>query len=130
MNRKVLVVDDDAETRMIVSDLLGQLDVSHTLVGSAGECISRLVSEPAEYSMVLMDIHMPNLSGADASVWIKDSEADILANVPIIAMTGDTTFWDDATLQQWGMQGVLPKPISIDQLVSTLDDHALSIRPS
>ncbi|MEP4197414.1 MAG: response regulator [Aliishimia sp.] len=128
MNGKVLVVDDDAEARIIVSDLLARLEVNHTLVSSAGECISRLVADPREFDMVLMDIHMPNLSGADACVWIKDSEVDPPKGIPIIAMTGDATFFDETALTLFGMQGVLQKPISLENLHNTLIKHNRSLR--
>lgn len=128
MDGKVLVVDDDAETRMIVSDFLARLDINHTLVASAGECISRLVADPDEFALVLMDIHMPNLSGADASIWIKDGEADPPKGIPIIAMTGDATFFDDDAIRTYGMEGVLQKPISLAGLQQALSKHGQSPR--
>ncbi len=125
MSRKVLVVDDDAETRMIMSDYLSRLDVDHTLVASAGECLARLVNDPNEFSMVLMDIHMPALSGVDASTWIKDSDIDPPRNIPIIALTADEAYHDEGYVARYGMKGVLTKPVSMDQLQDTLNRHAV-----
>ncbi|MFK7876844.1 MAG: response regulator [Paracoccaceae bacterium] len=123
MAQKVLIVDDDAETRMIVSDYLSRLSVDHTLVASAGECLAKLVNDPAEYSMVLMDIHMPALSGVDASTWIKDSEIDPPRNIPIIALTADETYHDEDYIARYGMRGVLAKPVTIDALEDTLNRY-------
>lgn len=125
MIRKILVVDDDAETRMIVSDYLAQLDVDHTLVASAGECLAKLVKDPAEFSMVLMDIHMPSLSGVDASTWINDSDIDPPRNIPIIALTADETYHDVDYLSQYGMRGVVTKPVTITKLKATLQRYAM-----
>lgn len=120
MARKVLVVDDDPETRLIMSDFLAQLNVDHTLTASAGECLGRLVKEPEKYGMVLMDIHMPTLSGADASSWIADSEVDPPRNIPIVALTADDTFHDEDYIARFGMRGVLTKPVTLEQLEDIL----------
>ena len=124
MKRKVLVVDDDAETRMIVSDYLAQLNVDHAIVGSAGECLARLVKDPEQYSLVLMDIHMPTLSGVDASTWISDSDIDPPRNIPIIALTGDETYHDASIISQYGMRGVVTKPVTLNKLKDTLQRYA------
>ena len=50
-NKKVLVVDDDLETRMIASGYLAQLDIDHTVVDSVGECLAQLVQDPDAFSM-------------------------------------------------------------------------------
>lgn len=124
MTQKVLVVDDDAEMRMILSDYLSQLGIDHTLVASAGECLARLVNDPNAYSMVLMDIHMPTLSGVDASTWIKESEIDPPRNIPIIALTADESYQDESYISKFGLHGVLTKPVTLDMLESTLRRHA------
>jgi CheY-like chemotaxis protein len=123
MKKKVLVVDDDPETRMILSDYLSRLEVEHTLVASAGECLARLVNDPNEFSIVLMDIHMPMLSGVDASTWIKDSEIDPPRNIPIIALTGDETYHNEEYIARYGMKGVLPKPVTVESIEQTLNKY-------
>jgi CheY-like chemotaxis protein len=128
MQGKVLVVDDNAESRMVLSELLAHLDVNHTVVRSAGECISRLVADPAEFDIVLMDIHMPNLSGAEASQWIKASELPKHKGIPIIAVTGDSSFFTRHTPGSYGITDVLAKPFSLDQLRAALRKHYKHMR--
>lgn len=125
MHAKILVVDDDAETRMIMSDYLSRMNVEHTLVSSAGECLARLVNDPSEFSLVLMDIHMPSLSGVDASTWIMDSDIDPPRNIPIIAMTADEAYLDEDHIARFGMKGALPKPVCFEKLKSTVDQHTM-----
>ncbi len=120
MKTKVLVVDDDPEARIIMSDFLSQLNIQHTLVSSAAECLAKLVNDPNEFSMVLMDIHMPSLSGVDASTWIQGSDIDPPRNIPIIAMTADESFHDRENLARIGMCGALAKPVSLETLRATL----------
>ena len=120
MSGKVLVVDDHADTRLVLSELLAHLDVNHSVVQSAGECISRLMADPSEFDIVLMDIHMPNLNGADATQWIKDSELPKHRGIPIIAVTGDASFFEKSALDAYGITDVLPKPITLADLRTAL----------
>ena len=120
MSKKVLIVDDDPETRIILSDFLTRLNVNHSTVASAAECLARLVSEPTKYCLVLMDIHMPSLSGVDARTWIKDSEIDPPRGIPIIALTADENYHDEDRIARFGMQGALSKPVTLERLRDTL----------
>ncbi|MEM6308462.1 MAG: response regulator [Pseudomonadota bacterium] len=115
-NKKVLVVDDDLETRMIASGYLAQLDIDHTVVDSVGECLAQLVQDPDAFSMLLMDIHMPSLSGVDAMTWIRDSEIDPPRNMPIVALTGDARYHDQEYVEEIGMSGFIPKPVTLENL--------------
>ncbi len=124
MPGKVLVVDNDPEARVILSDFLAQLDVSHTMVASAGECISRLVVNPDEFDMVLMDIHLPYLSANDACTWIKDSEIDPPSGIPIVGMTGGVALILRDQPRACGMEDVLQKPITKTQLRDALNKYS------
>lgn len=121
---KVLVVDDDAESRILMAELLSRLSVNHATVATPGECLARLVSNPTEFSLVLMDIHMPALSGVDVSTWIKGIEIDPPRSIPIIAVTGDESYHDEARVARLGMQGVLGKPVTLECLRDMLYRHS------
>lgn len=114
--KKILVVDDDLETRIIASGYLAQLDIDHAVVDSVGECLAQLVQNPEAFSMLLMDIHMPNLSGVDAMTWIRDSEIDPPRNMPIVALTGDKRYHDQEYVEELGMSGFIPKPVTLENL--------------
>lgn len=126
METKILVVDDDAETRIIVADFLSQLNIQHTLVSSAAECLAKLVNNPFEFSMVLMDIHMPALSGIEASTWIQDSDIDPPRNIPIIAMTADESYHDKENLARIGMCASLSKPVSLEGLRTMVSRYSVT----
>ena len=126
-DEKVLVVDDHADSRLVLSELLAHLNVNHTVVRSAGECISRLVADPSEFDAVFMDIHMPHLNGADATQWIKASDLPRHQGIPIIAVTGDQDFLERATLNRYGLTDVLPKPFTLNDLRWTLQKYLRSL---
>lgn len=130
MTGKVLIVDDNADARLMLSEALAYLGIAHSTVKSAGACISRLVVDPGEFDLVLMDIHMPALSGADASQWIKASEVPRHRRLPIIAVTGDAAFADPAAWPAYGITDVLRKPFSLDSLRAVLRKHLAQMRPN
>lgn len=119
--KKVLVVDDDLETRMMAAGYLAQLNVEHQVVDSAGECLAQLVQDPDAYSMLLLDIHMPNLSGVDAMTWIRDSEIDPPRNIPIYALTGDERYHDKDYVETIGLSGYVTKPMTLEKLAAVVN---------
>ena len=125
---KVLVVDDHADSRLVLSELLSHLEVNHSVVRSAGECISRLVADPSEFDMVFMDIHMPHLNGADATQWIKDSDLPDHQGLAIIAVTGDAQFFEQSALDRYGLTDVLPKPFGLSDLRAALHKYMRPMR--
>ena len=70
--------------------------------------------DPGRADVILMDVHMPDVSGLDACTQIRDAgRADGLT---IIAVTADE-FWQDAeNCAAAGFDAVLSKPISLDAL--------------
>ena len=63
-----------------------------------------------------MVIHMPSLSGVDAMPWIRDSEIDPPRNMPIVALTGDARYHDQEYVEEIGMSGFIPKPVTLENL--------------
>lgn len=118
--RKMLVVDDDNATRMAISELLDDMNQPYELANSGPRCLALLVSDPRAYSMVLMDIHMPVLSGLDTVSWLRNSEVKQLRNIPVFALTADMAFCDAKTLTENALSGVLRKPITRGDLEQIL----------
>jgi CheY-like chemotaxis protein len=64
-----------------------------------------------EYDLVLMDIQMPKMDGIEASKIIRKS-----SNVPIIALTANTSKQEAERCYAVGMNDYLPKPFKPDEL--------------
>ena len=120
----VMVVDDDASTLAVMGEMLNELDIDTQLVSSAGECLANLAATPTRYSAILMDVHMPALSGTEASRWIKDSEEAPLRDVPIIALTADPRYHKSEDVAEFGMTDVLQKPVRGSDLGILLKTYA------
>ena len=105
---RVLVVDDNAQAREILSDALRGFALRADAVSSGEDAIRELAAADSEdpYTLVLMDWHMPGMDGLEASRIIK--RGGRLKNVPRIVMV--TAFGREevrAQAEQIGIDGYL-----------------------
>jgi CheY-like chemotaxis protein len=74
--------------------------------------------------LVLMDLHMPDLDGLAATAEIRRQEqAARMSEVPIVAMTANSSRDDMAACKAVGMNGFLSKPFADIELARILADH-------
>ncbi|MGX4771666.1 ATP-binding protein [Bradyrhizobium guangdongense] len=124
---KVLVAEDDAVNRMVVSKMLGTFDVELRVVADGVEAIAA-VSE-GDYDIVLMDVRMPEMDGLAATRAIR-AEGGRFAILPIIALTANA-FPDDVRIcREAGMSDFLAKPLRKPALAAALlralDGHVMT----
>ncbi|SCV99317.1 LAFE_0A00518g1_1 [Lachancea fermentati] len=110
----VLLVEDDAVCIQLCSKFLMKYGCSVEVVTDGLSAISTL--EKFRYDLVLMDIVMPNLDGATATSIVRSFDNQ----TPIIAMTGNIEDQDLVTYLQHGMNDILAKPFTKDDLHSML----------
>lgn len=110
----VLLVEDDAVCIQLCSKFLRKYGCTVEVVTDGLAAISTL--EKFRYDLVLMDIVMPNLDGATATSIVRSFDI----HTPIIAMTGNIEDQDLITYLQHGMNDILAKPFTKDDLHSML----------
>lgn len=110
----VLLVEDDAVCIQLCSKFLRKYGCTVEVVTDGLSAISTL--EKFRYDLVLMDIVMPNLDGATATSIVRSFDNQ----TPIIAMTGNIEDQDLITYLQHGMNDILAKPFTKDDLHSML----------
>ena len=115
----ILIVEDD----LVIADLIDQIlrfegyNISHVVDGrSAIEFV-----EQHHPDLVLMDLMLPVMSGIEASRHIKSSDSEVVANVPIVAMSAGVNL--RAAAGSLPVDGVLAKPFDIDELLATVNVH-------
>jgi two-component system, sensor histidine kinase and response regulator len=114
--RRVLVVDDNALNREVVSDFLTAVDMQVETAVNGRDALNQL--EKQDYDIVLMDMHMPELDGLMATRQIRKNAR--WANLPIIALTAQARTEDRMASLAAGMTAHLTKPIDEAVLYSTL----------
>ncbi len=112
----ILLVDDDDGIRLLVEELLRTEGYS-VVVGHNGIEALRLLRATPNVGLLLMDLHMPGLSGWQVLGALRQS--DDRRSVPVVLMTGA----DDTVPVE--VAGVLRKPFEIDELFGLVRQHYL-----
>ncbi len=117
---KILVVDDSEEVREVLRELLSRH--GHTVV-TAPDGESGLVElDSRVFDLAMIDLGLPGISGLEVANRLKERWP--ATRVALMTGYGDRMGPDDA--QSKGVDFVLAKPFSLDQLRSVVD-HALSV---
>ena len=114
---RILVVDDSEVNREVVGIFLSP-DFPQPLYAKNGrEALSVLANTPVD--LILMDIHMPEMNGVEATLAIRESKA-LWSEVIIIALTADTEYQHKRVYRNIGMNDAIGKPLRQDILTRTI----------
>jgi two-component system CheB/CheR fusion protein len=113
---RVLVVDDDADTRELFAIALEHYGATVTVVASAGEAIATLTKNPKDYHVLLCDISMPEEDGYTLIRQVRALSAEAGGNIPAAALTALARHEDRTEAIAAGFQKHLTKPIEPLQL--------------
>jgi CheY-like chemotaxis protein len=111
---RVLVVEDNLVNQKIASKFLDKWDVEHDMAEN-GKVAVDLVSKNY-YDLVLMDLHMPLMSGYEATLKIREKEEPYYQNLPIVALTASVFLEDREKIHKFGMNGFITKPFNPSEL--------------
>jgi len=116
---RVLVAEDNHINQDVVVAMLRNLGLEPVLADNGRTAVALLKSEP--FDIVLMDYHMPELDGCDASVQIREWEhARGAKRMPIVGVTASALKEDKQRCLESGMDDFLPKPIRHASLAKVL----------
>ena len=121
--KRILVAEDVAMNREIVSALLEDTGVEIVFAFDGAEAVAKFSTAADEYDLILMDIHMPSMDGYEATRRIRSSGLQKAETVPIIAMTANVFREDIDRCLAAGMNSHLGKPVDIDLLIAELSKH-------
>jgi signal transduction histidine kinase/ActR/RegA family two-component response regulator len=120
----ILVVDDDDIHRQIMCVQLNKFGYQPDEASDGDEAIAAVIS--GDYDLIFMDLRMPNMSGIESSLWIRERFNNRVGHdVRIITLTGDAT--EEARKQSFkaGMDGFLTKPVN-SKKIKTILEHSNS----
>jgi CheY-like chemotaxis protein len=119
VRKKILVVDDKAENRLVLLNMLKPLGFEVTLAEDGQDGVNK--AKALQPDLILMDLVMPVMSGFEAVKTIR--QLPTLPDVPIIAISASVFEVDRVKSQIAGCNDFLPKPVDSEQLFSLLDKH-------
>ena len=112
----ILIVEDDEKSRRLMKDVLEHLGYA-VLETDRGESGLDLIRQ-RHPQLVLMDIHLPGISGLDAIREIR-GDADIAAT-PVIAVTASVMGNVREKIRAAGFDGFEPKPLNLKDFLGTI----------
>jgi signal transduction histidine kinase len=85
----VLAAEDVEINREILSAILEETGISIDFAENGKRAVSMFTEHPDRYNLILMDVHMPEMDGGEATRTIRALELKRAKEIPIIAMTAD-----------------------------------------
>jgi PAS domain S-box-containing protein len=113
---RILIVDDEPDTRDLLRQGLEYCGANVRLAGSAAEAVDAIVAEVPD--ILISDIGMPGIDGYDLIRQIRQLPADAGGKVAAIALTAYTRVEDRLQALRAGYDMHVPKPVELAELVA------------
>lgn len=113
---RVLIVEDDADTRALFNFILTEMGATVTEAGMAEAALVMMQNEA--FDLLITDIGLPDIDGYRLLRQVRALPVEANAQIPAMAITG---FADDQTrlkILAAGFQRTLTKPTDVDQFVA------------
>jgi len=116
---KLLIVEDDAISRMVMEQLARRKGWQVILAENGKEAIEAYLEQ--SFNAILMDVQIPIIDGYKSTGVIRQIESQKSMYTPIIAMTAYALKGDREKCLESGMDDYLSKPIDADEFYATVE---------
>ncbi len=118
---RILVAEDIDINWEIISAMLSMFGITADRAENGRICVD-MMSRATEdyYSLIFMDVQMPEMNGLDATRAIRKLENPRLASIPIVAMTADAFSENITECLEAGMNGHIAKPIDVKLVIKEI----------
>ena len=118
---RVLLAEDNQINTVLASTIIKRAGHHVDIAGNGKEAVAAVQQAP--YDVILMDMHMPEMDGMEASRRIRQL-GDETAKLPIIALTANVQRSDRELCKAAGMDDFLTKPFNPEDLTSLIEKWA------
>ena len=117
----ILVAEDNDINWEIISALLSMYGITTERAENGRIALEKMKqAKQGDYSLIFMDIQMPEMNGLDATRAIRKLDDPWASSIPIVAMTADAFAENVAECLEAGMQGHIAKPIDIKLVIKVI----------
>ncbi len=115
---RILVAEDNLINQKVLGKLLDRAGHTCEMVGTGAEAVER--SSVAKFDLILMDVHMPEMDGREATRRIRAAQAHTAGHIPIVGVTASAAVRDLEECIAAGMDSCIAKPIVVADLETVL----------
>lgn len=114
LERRILVVDNEAVIRLLLSRFLEQ---QNYVVETAADGVTALERfDAGHFDVIMVDLQMPGMTGLEVARAVRQRDP----HIPIALITGVADTLDENTLQQAGITRLFTKPFALDDISNWL----------
>jgi signal transduction histidine kinase/ActR/RegA family two-component response regulator len=118
---KVLVAEDNNINILVIKRFLEKWGISYKIGMNGKEAVELASIE--NFDLILMDLHMPEMDGEDATRLIRNNADKKISNIPIIALTANASTVTQKKLLDNGFNNYISKPFNPDNLFKILKKY-------
>ena len=122
LKMSILVVDDNQINRLLINKVLKKWGVTADFAENGLEAIQKTVAN-RNYDVILMDIHMPEMGGLEATQLLRGKDDEYCRKVPIIALTASMLSNQLNQIEEVGMNDFILKPFDPKNLYDKLSRY-------
>lgn len=115
--KRILIVEDNRANQQVVFAMLERLGCRAVVASNGSESLQLIARE--HFDLVLMDCHMPEMDGYEATAQIRKLEGGD-RQLPIVAMTANVQKGEAEKCLAVGMDDYLAKPLKLSTLSTVL----------
>lgn len=120
-NGKVLILDDSATARKIISGLCRKIGLSEiTEVGDAEEAMQTLLLNP-EISLIICDLNMPGTNGLQFLSTVRSNA--LTRHMPFVFVTSESEVRNVTTAMKGGANAYLTKPVIFEAFKTAIEEQ-------
>ena len=121
--KKVLVVEDDSDLRVFISQALDSMGYKPIHAGDGNEAVERAVSDKPD--LILLDVMLPAIDGPQAAKILRWHP--VTKDIPIIAMSAEFGSWVRQKCLNAGCNDFIAKPFTYELLEEKLRAFTITL---
>ena len=116
----ILIAEDVELNRMIIEEILSETGLAIEFAENGQQAVDMYKENPEKYSLIFMDINMPEVDGYEATRRIRSMDNALAKQIPIIAMTANVFPEDIERCLAQGMNAHVGKPLDHNDIFNKL----------
>ncbi|GAB3204254.1 CheY-like chemotaxis protein [Pontibacter aydingkolensis] len=120
-DKTILIAEDSSVILNLTKKILELQNYKILTAKNGGEVLKQVESNKID--AILMDLNIPVKNGMDCTREIRAHQDKQIANIPIIAVTGNANNYSMEDFKEAGINDYLPKPLDFDALVLTVKKY-------